>query len=230
MAQGAITGVYEFTSDLPKSYRIEEAQIGDYDRSSGLYRLYTRSEPWIEADDPEIMKLVESIVGKETNPLLAARRIYDYVTSHLQIQRIPWTGDATAYRNAYGALATLRRGYGTCQNQALAFVTLCRAAGIPARVVHGINSVMLDEERNLEDWSHAWAEFYVPNYGWIPADPTGNVFGKIDNLRVILSFGNNVILDPPCPTSNSDFYCDNGVAMFLLYPFGELHFRITRVK
>jgi hypothetical protein len=54
------------------------------------------------------------------------------------------------------------------------------------------------------------------------------VFGRIDNFRVILSFGNNVVLDPPC--SSSDWYCDNGMAMFLLYPFGKLHFKVSRTE
>ena len=128
----------------------------------------------------------------------------------------------------YGALATYQRGFGSCQNQALVFVALCRAVGIPARVAHGINSVGLDDVSDIEDWSHSWAEFYLPNYGWIPADPTGNVFGEIDNLRLILSFGNNITLDPPCPYEN--WFCHNETAMFLLYPFATMHFRVTIVE
>ena len=226
-AKGIVTGTYEFSSIFPTKYEIAVDNVGNYDTESDFYKLYTRQETWIETNDLEIINLAKSIIGDEANPYLAARKIYEYVKSSIANRSVEWTGNANTYRNEYGALATIHRGYGSCQNQALVFVTLSRAAGIPARVVHGINSVSLNQDRNLEDWSHSWAEFYLPNYGWIPADPSDE-FGKISNLRIILSVGNNFPLGNSCPSPV--WYCDNGIALFLNYPFGEYTFRVTKVK
>ena len=43
---------------------------------------------------------------------------------------------------------------------------------------------------------HTWAEFLIPEHGWLPADPTyGNSqFGKLNNKRIIASVGNNIQL------------------------------------
>jgi hypothetical protein len=229
--QQEITGTLELSTELPRSFYVDEDRIPAYDRSADLFKLYTRSEYWIEADVPEIVSLAQTIVGHETNPFIAARMINDYVGTHISKEAIPWTGDHAQYRNEYGALATLRRGSGSCQNQALVFVALSRAAGIPARVVHGINSAALDTERNLEDWSHAWAEFWLPEYGWIAADPIGELFAEIDNLRVVLSHGSNVPLDPPCPYQDQLWYCYEGNATHINYPmpYSDLHFLLTRL-
>ena len=83
--------------------------------------------------------------------------------------------------------------------------------------VHGINAIELGVESRIEDKSHARAEFYLPNYYCMPADPTGNVFANTDNLRIVLSFGNNVVLDPPCVPLGR--HCDDGIATFIVYPF-----------
>ena len=45
-------------------------------------------------------------------------------------------------------------------------ITLCRAAGIPARWQSGW-------ETKPNGWNmHDWAEFYVEPWGWLPADPS----------------------------------------------------------
>ena len=44
------------------------------------------------------------------------------------------------------------------------FIALCRARGIPARLIHGI---ILHE---LTSAFHFWAEVYLPSNGWIPVD------------------------------------------------------------
>jgi len=43
---------------------------------------------------------------------------------------------------------------------------LCRSLGIPARTTGGWQLFT----GNFA--GHFWAEFYLPNYGWIPVDPT----------------------------------------------------------
>jgi transglutaminase-like putative cysteine protease len=68
---------------------------------------------------------------------------------------------------------------GFCGHYASAFVTLMRAAGVPARVVTGF----LGGEWNSfggyltvrQAEAHAWAEVWLPGRGWTRADPTAVV-------------------------------------------------------
>lgn len=68
---------------------------------------------------------------------------------------------------------------GFCENYTSAFVTLMRAAGIPARVVTGyqggtynpIGNYLIVYQRN----AHAWAEVWLEENGWTRIDPTSAV-------------------------------------------------------
>lgn len=70
-----------------------------------------------------------------------------------------------------------RRGF--CEHYAGAFVTLMRAAGVPARVVTGYQGGEVNEAggylmlRQLD--AHAWAEVWLPNSGWARVDPTAAI-------------------------------------------------------
>lgn len=65
---------------------------------------------------------------------------------------------------------------GFCEHYSTAFVTLMRAAGIPARIVTGYQGGELNElgdyliirQRN----AHAWAEVWLEKEGWLRVDPT----------------------------------------------------------
>ena len=60
---------------------------------------------------------------------------------------------------------------------------------------------------------HMWTEFYVPNYGWIPVDPTWGMFGHLSNNKVIMNKGRDVKIGPDAPQNRSDGY---GVGWVLL--------------
>jgi hypothetical protein len=64
----------------------------------------------------------------------------------------------------------LAGGQGVCHHVCSSFTALCRAAGIPARVAHG---VVLDAEGGFKDnqGSHGWASVYLAPVGWVPLDP-----------------------------------------------------------
>lgn len=70
-----------------------------------------------------------------------------------------------------------RRGF--CEHYAAAFVTLMRAAGVPARVVSGYQGGELNPAggylivRSRD--AHAWAEVWIEGKGWRRADPTAAV-------------------------------------------------------
>ncbi|MCW9089583.1 MAG: DUF3488 and transglutaminase-like domain-containing protein [Gammaproteobacteria bacterium] len=71
-------------------------------------------------------------------------------------------------------LFSTRRGF--CEHYASAFVTLMRAAGLPARIVAGYQGGEFNE---LGDYlivrqsnAHAWAEVWLQEQGWLRVDPT----------------------------------------------------------
>ena len=61
----------------------------------------------------------------------------------------------------------LEGGSGVCQDFAHVLISLCRNVGLPARYVSGYLGTV-----GVATASHAWAEAYVPPYGWIGVDAT----------------------------------------------------------
>ena len=70
-----------------------------------------------------------------------------------------------------------KKGY--CQHFSSSFVVLMRAAGIPARVVTGyaggVRNPIGDYWMVRKMDAHAWAEVWLPQRGWVRADPTAAV-------------------------------------------------------
>lgn len=70
-----------------------------------------------------------------------------------------------------------RRGF--CEHYAGAFVTLMRAAGVPARVVLGYLGGEYNAAGNYflvhQSDAHAWAEIWMAGEGWVRVDPTAAV-------------------------------------------------------
>lgn len=71
------------------------------------------------------------------------------------------------------------RRAGFCEHYAQAFVVVMRAAGIPARIVTGYQGGRFNPVDNTwvvrQSDAHAWAEYWLPERGWIRADPTAAV-------------------------------------------------------
>lgn len=140
---------------------VDPNNVGKYDWNSFLYKEYTRSWKNISITKA-IRQKAKEIVGKERNPYLAAKKIYDYVVNHIQYSFMPHLT-----LNVLGSPESVfvhEKGYGDCGAQSVYFSALCRAAGIPARTTGGMQLC----PENPSD--HFWAEFYLPNYGWIPVD------------------------------------------------------------
>jgi transglutaminase-like putative cysteine protease len=70
-----------------------------------------------------------------------------------------------------------RRGF--CEHYAAAFVTLMRAAGVPARVVVGYQGGIYNGAGDYlivrQADAHAWAEVWLEDTGWTRVDPTAAV-------------------------------------------------------
>ena len=156
-----------------------------YDTRTSDYRLYTRSEKLLEADDPEIVKIAARIKSETNGPYHFAKSAYDFTIEHIAY---------TSPSPAWGACAVLKEGKGDCGQYAALFVAICRAGGIPARPIAG------SWARGVNPW-HCWAEFLLSGVGWIPVDPTIGrqstkkreyYFGNLDNNRLALVKGYNM--------------------------------------
>ena len=82
--------------------------------------------------------------------------------------------DAIAYRPGTThaqttAAEALAAGEGVCQDQAHALIAVARHIGLPARYVSGY--LLVSEENDPNEASHAWAEVFVGGLGWVGFDP-----------------------------------------------------------
>ena len=127
-----------------------------------ISRIYTANGSKYLTDDPFMQKLVKEIVGEEDHPYWIARKVFNYVRKNLEYKM---EGGWNA------APMVLKRGTGSCSEYSFAFISLCRAAGVPARYVGAI--VVRGDDASLDQSFHRWPEVYLPNYGWIPMDPQG---------------------------------------------------------
>lgn len=81
------------------------------------------------------------------------------------------------------ALETLRRGDGSCGAQSMLMAALCRASGIPARVVWGC---VYTTEYGGSFGHHGWNEVYAGKAGWIPVDVTLHESDYVDSGHIRL--------------------------------------------
>ncbi len=162
--------------------------------------------------DGRVKKLADRITSGKTTVLEKAKAIYD------------WTCENT-YRNpdtkgcgTGDVCSLLENPGGKCTDISSLFIALCRAAGVPAREIFGIRLGKKATE-DITTWQHCWAEFYLPGYGWVPADPADvrkavlvekldqknpktqeyrdYFWGGIDPYRVRLAVGRDLTLSPP---------------------------------
>ncbi len=170
------------------------SRLGGLDESIGIY---LDPEKLIESDRDEFRAVYNQLfpAGIDGNAPIAAvaSTIYDWVLQHCTYTKNAAQGRASVF---WGALDMLNNRRGECSEYAALFVAVCRAAGIPARtqagfLVRGTNN------------AHVWTEFYVPDFGWVPADPSmgdmspgRDFFARIPGLnrRVSVTHGFDHIL------------------------------------
>ncbi len=112
--------------------------------------------PSVQSDHPKIRQLAARIVSGKTTDLAKARALAGYVFSHLEKRPVLGLPDA---------LTTLDSGRGDCNEHAVLFAALARAAGIPCRIAAGV--VFFKEAF----YYHAWNEVCLDGR-WISLDTT----------------------------------------------------------
>lgn len=172
-----------------------------YNTASQLLRRYTAADRYVPADDDEIQSRAARSVGNQRNPYRKAEQLFGLVRALLSPER---------EGNGWDARAAYDRGAGDAFDYAALYTALLRAVDVPARVVSGYLV-----PPDLEAVTHHWVEFYLPSFGWVPADPAladgmhaeaftelvieaedpaGYYFGNLDSRRV--AFSNGVVRIP----------------------------------
>ncbi len=84
-------------------------------------------------------------------------------------------------------LATLDSRSGACRDLATLMIDALRCVGIAARFVSGYLYVPPTPGVLGGGATHAWVQCYLPDCGWFPADPTNNLIGGHDLIRIAVA-------------------------------------------
>lgn len=158
---------------------------------------------------PYLRALTAQLTAGTDNPAEKAKRIYDFITLNVHYRYMPayFVLDAIADN-------CVRSRRGDCGVMALAFITMCRIAGIPARWESGLS--VLPGEAGCHDW----ARFYIAPMGWMYADCSFgsaaardgcearrlHYFGSLDPYRMVANSAFQAQLTPPKHSWRQDPY------------------------
>jgi len=139
--------------------------LTDADRAR--FAKYLQANKHVVIDDG-IKKLANEIVADETNPVLASRKLYDWVLENVEY----WVKDPKNKKASPVGSTTycLTFRTGNCTDFESLWASLARAKGIPTQIVYGS---FLKPELRAQDQDqsyHCWAEFYAPGIGWVHHD------------------------------------------------------------
>ena len=163
-----------------------------YEGATGFTKYYTRELPDFPVNDPDIRDIAARLRTNRRNPYRIAEAAYDFTVERLEYAL------GRPDRSVRGGLAS---GLGDSYTYSTLFVTVLRAAGVPARPVGGV--VVTDGDHA---YPHFWAEFFLTGIGWVPVDPAFGdgafpagipvpddprafYFGNLDNRRVAFLYG-----------------------------------------
>jgi transglutaminase-like putative cysteine protease len=91
---------------------------------------------------------------------------------------------------------TLQRGQGSCRDFALLMIEAVRCLGFAARFVSGYIFVpdVDNSEITCGGATHAWMQVYLPGAGWVDFDPTNNIIGNRNLIRVAVAWDPKQVL------------------------------------
>jgi transglutaminase-like putative cysteine protease len=102
--------------------------------------------------------------------------------------------NTVAYRQGYtdvetSAAEALAQGSGVCQDHAHLFIACARVLGVPARYVSGYLFCEEDKDDHRACLaSHAWAEAFVDDLGWVSFDTTNSRCATDAYVRLAVAF------------------------------------------
>jgi len=209
---------------------VEQRRVGELVETNAAIPLevqkYLRASELIPTDGV-VAETARGITNGQRGILEKARAVYDWVVENTY--RDPNVKGC----GAGNVEATLARRSGKCADLSSVYVALARASGVPAREVFGLR-LGQDDQQDITGGYHCWAEFYLPDTGWVPVDPADVrklmltekldlktasdyrefYFGNVDSFRVVLEKGGRGINFKPRQQA--------GPLNYFMYPYAEV--------
>ncbi|MBL7214312.1 MAG: transglutaminase domain-containing protein [Phycisphaerae bacterium] len=146
----------------------------------------------LQSDNKEIIDLARHAVGGTTDTAKAVKQIESFVAGYIQKKDL-----SVGYASA-AEVAQSRQG--DCSEHAVLTAAMCRAVGIPARIVCGVLYVDSFVNRKSIFGGHMWVEAYIGNQ-WIGVDAT-----PVNQTNAGLGFGPGHIALAHGDGSPKDFF------------------------
>ena len=193
--------VAPYQKTLGDTYQIEGGSASMIERE-GIDML---TAEWPDGADPILTLTCRVAIGDYAidfaTPTVPPPKDFSAFSPYLRVTKPPQVDDAAA--KAAGPTAQLTSGtdldharsifewvVGQSGSNAL-FVSLARAAGVPARLVHGLRVSAADATRAQVDR----AEAYLVGYGWIPVDVSERRrFGSWEMQWIAFNAAEDVVL------------------------------------
>lgn len=159
--------VIKWSADL----KIEKSKIKSY---QGEEDNFLNQSQFIDVNHELVVQTAGEIANESAQLSDLAWNSYEWIIDNIFYQQLP---------GEFGAGETLRSGEGGSAEFGNLYVALLRSNLIPARRLSGYGRHFeIGEELLVTRFAHGWAEFYLPGYGWIQADPTWGINRKFDNF------------------------------------------------
>jgi transglutaminase-like putative cysteine protease len=118
-----------------------------------------------DLNDPGIQRAARRFARQHPNLVERVLAIHDFVAGEfIYLRSGGWDT----------APQVLRRKSGSCSEFTFLFCALCRATGLPTRLVGGSWCRGAVSPTYHDTLCHRWAEVYLPLYGWVPFDVTAD--------------------------------------------------------
>ena len=165
----SLSATVEFTLRRESVFvAIDPARVGPITETHRrLFVDELRQDAPFMAVTPSVMKMANEACGAETNVARQASLLLHAVadrTNHYSI-------DSTVPKCSPGdAEACMEKGGGCCTDLHALFIACARARGIPARLQMGYRLREPNAGKEVDPGYRCWAEYFLPGYGWVPAD------------------------------------------------------------
>jgi transglutaminase-like putative cysteine protease len=153
---------------------------------------------------PEVRKIADELCGTETNPVLQARKCFDFVIG--KSDHYSKLGPSPKGKCLGDATECLLGCGDCCTDQHALFIALCRARGIPCRLIYGSRLNYSNEGKDYDPGYRCWPRFFAPGLGWVPVDVSSadatkdgdadRWFGGLDDRRIEWAEGRDFDLEP----------------------------------